>query len=339
MPITESIELLKAYNGPLGLTLHKGATERLINKVESTYGITLPADFKTFYRFTDGFETVEDIFNMIPLTEIIDNRTQHINEPLYIAEYMIYSDMWQLEISPENPDPYSISIINLHVGRVVLTNSLAEFIARFLKGGVFEIGGLYAWADEIKARLYGNTDPIKIKPLLWVYRECLRRGLMTKQHVVDWADWIIATEDSPHHFFIEMSLSHDLNQLVSVLDSIDLNEDILHVRAFFGEIDTKLLIDQIETDHVISILDSFSHDERFTQYERNKMMSLIIDSDYLYGIKPKAKLKQQLSEDIKDFFKNYSKLQRYDHPNWEKINADLVKKFESTNIANGRKLQ
>jgi hypothetical protein len=145
-------------------------------------------------------------------------------------------------------------------------------------------------------------------------------------------DWIIATEDSPHHFFIEMSLSHDLNQLISVLNSINLNEDIFHVRAFFGEIDIKLLIDQIETDHVISILDSFSHDERFTQYERNKMMSLIIDSDYLYEIEPKAKLQKQLREDIKEFFNNYSKFRRYDHPNWEKINADLVKKFEGMNI-------
>jgi len=88
---------------------------------------------------------------------------------------MIYSDEWYLEINPENPDDYSILKLDHDSTKICLTNSLGEFIARFLKGGVFEIGGLYAWADEIKAKLYGNTDPDKIKPLLWVYRECLRR--------------------------------------------------------------------------------------------------------------------------------------------------------------------
>ncbi|BAU52400.1 SMI1/KNR4 family protein [Mucilaginibacter gotjawali] len=66
MFITEAIELLKTYNGPLGLTLHKGASGELINKAENTYGVTFPTDFKTFYRFTDGFETGEDIFHKIP---------------------------------------------------------------------------------------------------------------------------------------------------------------------------------------------------------------------------------------------------------------------------------
>ena len=333
MSITESIELLKCYSGPLGLTLHKSASEELISRVESIYDIALPSDFKTLYRFTDGFETVEDIFNMIPLAEIIDSKNRNKNELLYIAEYMIYSDMWQLEINPKNPDEYSIFIIDYYDNKIVLTNSLGEFISRFLKGGVFEIGGLYAWADEIKAKIYGNTDPKKIKPLLWVYRECLRRGLMTKEDVINRADWIIATEDDPHHFFIEMSLSHDLNELITVIDSMNLTDDLLQVRAFFGVINTKLIIDKISTDHVISILDSFSHDERFTSYERNKMNSLIVDFDYLYdSMSPQKKLKQQLHDDIKDFFNNYRHFNLYYYQNLGKTNADLVKKFEGMNI-------
>jgi hypothetical protein len=302
----------------------------LIHKVERTYGITFPIEFKNFYCFTDGFETVEDIFNMIPLAEIIDIKNMNNEGALYIAEYMIYSDMWQLEINPDDCNDYKI-VIKSDGNKLVLTHSLAEFIDRFLKGGVFEIGGLYAWADEIKAKLYGNTDPIKIKPLLWVYRECLKSGLMTRQSVVERADWIIATEDEPHHFFIEMSLSHDLNELITVLDSIYLTEDILQVRAFFGVINLKLIVDQIGTDQIISILDNFSHDERFTPHERNKMMDLIVDSDYLYDTMRNAQLKQQLREHIKDFFNNYSNFNLYHLKNWEKTNADLVKKFESTN--------
>jgi len=152
MSIKEAINQLRAYNGPLGLTLHNGATDASLRLVEETFGITLHDDFKEFYRFSDGFETVEDVFNMIPLVEIIDTKKRHVNNPLYIAEYMIYSDMWHLEVNEKNPDEYSISVVDFHGRKIVLTNSLGEFISRFLKGGVFEIGGLYAWADEIRAK-------------------------------------------------------------------------------------------------------------------------------------------------------------------------------------------
>ena len=142
MTINEAIDLLKAYNGPLKLTLHEGASEDLIKTVEHIYGITLPDDFKTFYRFSDGFETDEDIFNMIPLAEIAENYHEPKKE-LWIAEYMIYSDMWELEINAEGQNDYVVlSGDSEGEEKVILTKSLAEFIVRFLKGGVFEIGGL-----------------------------------------------------------------------------------------------------------------------------------------------------------------------------------------------------
>jgi hypothetical protein len=150
MTIDNAINSLKSYNGPFKLTLHEGACERLINEVESASEITLPNDFKAFYRFTNGFEMDEDIFNMIPLDEIISN--VETDKSLWIAEYMIYSDMWGLEVNPADPDDYSIFVIDEDSRKIILTNSFGEFIARFLKGGVFEIDGLYHWADEIKAK-------------------------------------------------------------------------------------------------------------------------------------------------------------------------------------------
>lgn len=87
MTIQEAINQLQAYQGPYELTLHPGAGEDLLTAVESAYGITLPDDFKALYRFSDGFETDEDIFNMIPLTEIRNNKDR--DSPLYIAEYSL----------------------------------------------------------------------------------------------------------------------------------------------------------------------------------------------------------------------------------------------------------
>jgi len=321
MSITKAIQLLKTYKGPLGLTLHGSASEKLIIEVEKAYGITLPEDFKTLYRFTDGFETVEDMFNMIPLNEIIDNRKEQHH--LWIAEYMIYSDMWELEINPGIADKYSISIDDYHKGKIVLTHSLPEFIERLLKGGVFGLGGLYRWRDEIKAQLYGNTNPDEMKPVFWVYRECMRRGLMTKQRVIQEADWIISTESEPDHFFIELSLSRDVNELITILSSKYLTDDIVSVRAFFGETSLKLLIDDITLDHVIAILDDYSHDERFTAFERNKMFEFIVESDYLYDIKPDAKAKKQLYEEVKTFFENYRVFKLFDYQKWDTVNTQL----------------
>jgi hypothetical protein len=333
MSITEAIQILKFYRGPLGLTLHEPANEAQISEVELVFGITLPADFKTFYRFTDGFQTEEDMFNMMPLAEILDGKQRYKDDPLYFAEYMIFCDSWSLNIGELNDGEYTIIAGDPEGKQISLTNSLGEFIRRFLNGGVFEIGGLSAWADEIKAKLYGNTDPNKIKPLLWVFRECLKRGLMTKEDVIFRADWIIATEEDPDHFFIEMSLSRNMNELITVLDSIHLTESITQMRAFFGQVYLKVSTDQITDDKAVSILNHFSHDERLTTYERNKIMGLVSDFDYIQDrvIRPTKKLKQQLHDDVKDFLRHYWNFNLFYIKGWEKTNDDLVRKFESMN--------
>ncbi|WP_426669399.1 SMI1/KNR4 family protein [Mucilaginibacter sp. McL0603] len=330
MSITESIELLKAYNGPLGLTLHTGASEELIKKVESTCDVILPDDFKTFYRFTDGFETIEDIFNMIPLDEIGENHKKGDNE-LWIAEYMIYSDMWELEVNPKDPNDYAIFNVDGEKEKIILTKSLAEFIVRFLKGGVFETAGLYAWRDEVKAKLYGNTDPEKTKPLLAVFREGLKLGVISKEEIVQRADWIISTEDEPDYFFIEISLSHDVNELLTVLNSIDVPEDILHLRVILGVVHTQLLINKITTDKARVILDKMVYRSEFTRYEKIEMYFLTDDFDCL-DRKLDDRTRQRLDQQVKHFLDNYAQFNLYNYKNWDSINADLIKTFESKKV-------
>jgi len=59
---------------------------------------------------------------------------------------MIYCDFWNIEINPSNADEYWIS--NPGESVRILTNSLAEFLNRFLAKGVFGDGGLYTWHHE-----------------------------------------------------------------------------------------------------------------------------------------------------------------------------------------------
>jgi len=85
MDINEIIEFLKSNVDQIDITLHEEAKEELFKKAEHAYNIKFPEDIKLFYRFSNGFETEEDIFNIIPLEEIIDNRKKSKGEPLYIA--------------------------------------------------------------------------------------------------------------------------------------------------------------------------------------------------------------------------------------------------------------
>jgi hypothetical protein len=54
--------------------------------------------------------------------------------------------------------------------------------------------------------------------LLEVFSEGLKLGVISKDEVVAWADQIIADTEEPDYFFIELSLSRDVNGLLEVLD-------------------------------------------------------------------------------------------------------------------------
>ncbi|MET4108640.1 hypothetical protein [Hymenobacter sp. UYP22] len=78
-----------------------------------------------------------------------------------IADYMIFSDTWDLLLDEQNPEVYYI-VNNNHKTEedVILTSSLPEFISRFLADGVWGQngdGGLYGWRETIKAQTNGLT--------------------------------------------------------------------------------------------------------------------------------------------------------------------------------------
>lgn len=326
MKMDEAITLLKSYNGPFELTLHTGANEALIKDVEKAYGIKLPQDFKCFYLFTNGFEMDEDIFNMIPLSEMISNNKDDKHPS--IAEYMIYSDKWHLEINNHDPNQYEIYVLDYDSEKIVLTNSLAEFIARFLKAGVFEIGGLYAWKDEIKAKIHGRTEPTQVRQLIGAWRECLILGLINIEEVKHRADWIIATEDDPHYFFIEISLSRNFNELITLLDSLNFAHDILQIRLVLAAANTALLVDKIVPDKAIAILEYLRWKGHFTDYERNEIDYLLAVWDDLQETH-QPQWQTEANERLKDFLNNYSRLSLYNYRLWPSVNARITEVFNN----------
>jgi hypothetical protein len=145
MTIDSVIDFLRQHLDETDITLNQGASDESIELFEKSTGIVLPNDVKQFYRFANGFESEEDLFNIVPLEYLVHDRTGNI----YLAEYLVYCDMWHLEINPANVNDYLITVMSSKSERIILTNSFAEFLTRFLKGGVFGNNGLYVWGDEI----------------------------------------------------------------------------------------------------------------------------------------------------------------------------------------------
>jgi hypothetical protein len=149
--ITDIIERIKTEQKALGITLFAPASPAEIRGFENIMGVKLPEDLVKFYNFSNGFESEEDLFRIIPLDEIIDNLkdgdtyTVWPND-FHIAEYMIYSDMWTININAANSEDYKI--YNKAKNVITLTNSFPEFLDIFLNDGVFE--GLYNWREKIE---------------------------------------------------------------------------------------------------------------------------------------------------------------------------------------------
>ncbi|OQP52900.1 SMI1/KNR4 family protein [Niastella populi] len=151
MAIKDIINRIKTDKAKLGITLNAPASFSDIVKFEEILHITLPDDIKTFYSFSNGFESDEDMFRIIPLEEIVDNMKERdtyteSNGDFHIAEYMIYCDMWTLHVDSNDSNQYNI--YNKTVNTIVLTNSFSEFLTVFMNYGVFE--GLYTWRENLE---------------------------------------------------------------------------------------------------------------------------------------------------------------------------------------------
>lgn len=145
MTIHELLSILKANLNQTDITLYPGASEQLIQYFEQEMNLVLPADFKTFYLFCNGFYSAKDEFQMIALEEILDQKHELELQQFCLAEVLIYCDMWEVELTNQ-PSGYRI-----HNLGVTLTDSLAAFLNRFLQGGIYQENGLYTWREEARS--------------------------------------------------------------------------------------------------------------------------------------------------------------------------------------------
>jgi SMI1 / KNR4 family (SUKH-1) len=120
----------------LGITLKEPCSEQDITDLQSKLSYPLPSDFIEFYTFCNGIETDDFMFRIIPISEVIDYRSELKSNMLHFAEYMIYSDQWLIQLNEEGS--YEI-LNNDHETKemTVQSNSILGFLEIYLTGGLF----------------------------------------------------------------------------------------------------------------------------------------------------------------------------------------------------------
>jgi hypothetical protein len=142
----EIIAKIKDNTGAFGIALTYGATETEIIDFEKALNLHLPEDIKEFYRFSNGFVSPNNNFEILQLNSIIDRRNDEILKPgaFQIATHMDFCFSWIIVVNEGN---YSIYDGSAHTK---LTDSFGEFLYRYLSYGVSEPDGIYDWADDIR---------------------------------------------------------------------------------------------------------------------------------------------------------------------------------------------
>ena len=144
--LKEVFDFIRIEASNLTIDLKNGATEEEIDSFESK-NFRLPDDFRQLYKFSNGFETLDWLFRILPLQEITENgdAKMHTACSFHFAEYMVYSEIWSVKLKEKNK--YLIYKQSSKENSIVFTDSLIEFLSIYINGGLFD--GLLQWESEI----------------------------------------------------------------------------------------------------------------------------------------------------------------------------------------------
>lgn len=164
--------------------------------------------------------------------------------------------------------------------------------------------------------------------LLEVFRGGLKFGLISREEIVLWADHIIANADEPEYFFIEVSLSHDVNGLVEVLNKyIKPTDDPICDRVLLGLVyHRQPIFDVEEVERVATMIGSMSSWDRLTSFEDNTIYEF--EDYYLYYAADLTQLQVELTNFL-DIYKAFT-LENYKQ--WVDINLQVLELLKDEEI-------
>jgi hypothetical protein len=167
------------------------------------------------------------------------------------------------------------------------------------------------------------AKPSDFSLLLEVFRDGLRYGVVSKEEVIAWADEIIEREDDPDYFFIDLSLQHDINALITAL-STDLVYTInpIPARVLFGLAYEKLNKQIISLNKTLRLLHGITYSASLGALEHAALYQIDDDREYLLysGRDPEE---TDIVKSILNFLARYKVFNLNNFDKWKEINAQF----------------
>lgn len=130
----EMVKLIGGLKVQHGAIFNQPASKSDIELFERSMQLTLPDDLKLLYSLCSGFDI--EMFRIVPLSETLQYASELEKGQLYLAEYMIYSDIWIVEVNSGGKN-YEIKNDGKSAKKF---DSIAGFLSAFLDKGLY---GLY----------------------------------------------------------------------------------------------------------------------------------------------------------------------------------------------------
>ena len=159
--------------------------------------------------------------------------------------------------------------------------------------------------------------------LLSVFYVGLRNGIISKQEVVDWADAMINQTDEPEYFLIEISLSNDVNDLISLIDKRRaVSPGKLVHRVIFGVVYNKLLSGEIDIKKASAIFsDNMYRYFSPGAYEQGRLYQLEDDFDSIGMNEGNLYSDTEMTNMVLEFLQTYKAFNLTNYAEWEQINV------------------
>ncbi len=162
-----------------------------------------------------------------------------------------------------------------------------------------------------------SPNPEDFTLLLEVFREGLKRGLVSKNDVTGWADDIITNSEEPDYFFIELSLG-SVKDLPGIIDQYaSYTNNVLIVRVLFGLLHKQIVNDagNISSEYAAKLIGSLWSFNELTTFELNNIYSF--DEYEIYFTSDPMELRVEIFW----FLCTYEEFNLQNYDQWPAINA------------------
>jgi hypothetical protein len=172
-----------------------------------------------------------------------------------------------------------------------------------------------------------TTNPKDFIELLEVFLNALQRAFLDPKEIIQWADHIIAADEEPDYFFIELSLSQNSNEIIAIINELLRYEPRkTPVRASLGFLYRNYIRNKTPFTNILWQMDLLIDGTDLTDKERNFIYDM--DSDYMYAGTGYGKV-ELIELKLEHFFSMYKEFKISNFKDWKGVHTAIDSKIKA----------